>query len=143
EQGDQSHLAINVERRKSEKRERQSRGKGQRHGARENDEGIAEALKLRRQDQIDQNSREQKCPEKFAALNPELARLAGVVHSEALGQGCLGLVFQVCQRLIKWHRRRNHALNTHSIELLELVQRARLGRRLQAGKSRERHELVV
>src|SRR5437667_90497 len=69
--------------------------------------------------------------------------VAAVVHSEALGQGCLGLVFQVCQRLIKWHRRRNHALNTHSIELLELVQRARLGRRLQAGKSRERHELVV
>ena len=31
DQGDQSHLAINVERRKSEKRERQSRGKGQRH----------------------------------------------------------------------------------------------------------------
>src|SRR5207244_11587305 len=68
DQGDQSHLAVDVKRRKSQKRERQRPGNGQRHRAGKDDEPIAEALKLCRQDQINQNSLEQESAKDLAAL---------------------------------------------------------------------------
>src|SRR5438445_2720752 len=73
DEGDQSYLAVDVKGRKSQKRERQRPGNGQRHGAGKDDERIAEALKLCRQDQINQNPREQESAKELAALHPQLA----------------------------------------------------------------------
>ena len=39
--------------------------------------------------------------------------------------------------------RRDHALDAHRVELLEALQLARLGRRLERGEGRERHQLAL
>ena len=59
------------------------------------------------------------------------------------GRTLLRLVFEEAQRLVERDRRRNHALDAHGVELLELLQLARLGGRPQAGEGRQRHELVA
>src|SRR5262249_39263983 len=48
-QRDETDLAVDVERSQAEEREEQRSRQSERHGAREDDEGIAEALELRRQ----------------------------------------------------------------------------------------------
>ena len=72
-----------------------------------------------------------------------MARLAGVVHSEALRQDSLGLVFQETQRFVERHIRRDHSLNGHGVELLEFLQLARLGCVLQGCEGGQRDEFVV
>ena len=143
DQRDQSDLAVDVERRQSKEREEQRPGNCQRHRARQDDEGIAEALELGREDQINQDRRQQEGAEKTAALGPELARLAGVIDREALRQDGPGFVFEQAQRPIERHRRRDHSLHPHGVELLELLQLARLGGRPQTRERRQRHELVA
>ena len=56
--------------------------------------GIAEALELRRQHQVDQDRREQERAEELAALDSQLARLTRVVDREALRQDRLGFVLE-------------------------------------------------
>ena len=55
DESDQSHLAVDIQRRETQERKHQRARDGQRNRAGENDEGIAEALELRRQHQIDEN----------------------------------------------------------------------------------------
>ena len=143
DQRDQPDLAVDVQRRQAQEREQQRAGHRQRHRAGQDDERIAEALELRRQHQIDQDRRQQERAEELAAFGPELPRLAGVVDREALRQDRPRLVFEEPQRLIERHRRRNHALDAHGVELLELLQLARLGGGPSGGERRQRDELVV
>ena len=124
---DQPHLAVDVQRRQPEEREEQRARDRERHRTRQDDEGIAEALELRRQDQIDQDRRQQKRRQELAALGAQLARLARVVDREALRQDRPGLRFQEGQRLIERHRRGNDTLDAHGVELLEFLQLPRLG----------------
>src|SRR5437773_12344114 len=86
DQRDEADLAIDVHRREAEEREEQGAADGERSRAREDDEGIAEALELGREHQEDQNRREQEDAEEPAAFRAELAGLARVVDREALGQ---------------------------------------------------------
>src|SRR5262249_43862398 len=53
------------------------------------------------------------------------------------------LVFEILQRGVERDARRNRPLNSDSIELLEALQLARLGRRLQSGEGRQRNELAA
>src|SRR5947209_6144841 len=142
-QGNQSYLAIDVERRESQERESQCAGNRQRHRAGQNDERIAETFKLRREYQIDQNSGKQECPQKFAALNSQLARLPCVIEGESLRQRLLGLLLKKCQSFVQGHRRRNNSLDAHRIQLLKFVQRTRLSRCLQGGERGKRNQLIV
>jgi hypothetical protein len=102
-QGDQANLAVDIQRCQAQEGKQQRPGNGQRYGTRENDERIAEALKLRRQHEIDQNSRQQEGGQKLAALNPHLARFSRVIDRETPGQDALGLVFQQTQRPVQWN----------------------------------------
>ena len=143
DQRDQSDLAVDVERRQSKEREEQRPGNCQRHRARQDDEGIAEALELGREDQINQDRRQQEGAEKTAALGPELARLAGVIDREPLRQDGSGFVFEEAQRPVERNRRWDYTLNAHRIELLEFLQLPGLGGGPQARERRQRHELVA
>src|SRR6266446_6664239 len=96
-QRDQSHLAVDVERRQPEERKHQRPGKSQRYRTHENNERIAEALELRRQHQVNQDSRQQEHTEELAPLHAKLARLARVVDGEALRQNLFGLILQETQ----------------------------------------------
>ncbi len=143
DQGDQPDLTVDVERGPLEEREQQRAGDRERHRPGENDERIAEALELCREDEIDQDRREQKCAEEPATLRSELARLTRIVDREALWKGGAGFVFQERQRLIEGNRGRNHPLYAHRVELLEFLQLTRLGGGLQAGEGGERDKFVV
>ena len=59
------------------------------------------------------------------------------------GRIFLRFVFEKAQRLVERHRRRDDALDADGVQLLELLQLARLGRRLAARERRQRHQLVV
>src|SRR2546423_15201282 len=95
-EGNQSYLAIDVERRESQERESQCAGNRQRHRPGQNDERIAETFKLRREYQINQNSGKQECPQKFAAFNSQLPRLTCIIKCESLRQRLLGLLLKEC-----------------------------------------------
>ena len=140
---DQPDLAIDIERCQSKEREQERPGDSERDRTREDDERIAEALELGRQNQIDQDRREQEGREKAAALGPELARLAGVIDRETLRQDGSGFVFEEAQRPVERNRRWDHTLNAHRIELLEFFQLPGLGGGPQACERRQRHELVA
>ena len=94
DQRNQPDLTVNIERRQLQEGEQQRAGNGQRYRPGEDDERIAEALELGRQDQVNQDRREQEHAEEPAALRPKLARLAGVVDGETLRQDCPSLVLQ-------------------------------------------------
>src|SRR6266550_4513281 len=143
DESDQTYLAVYVERRQPQERKHQCTRDGQRHRAHQNDEWIAEAFELRGEDEVDQYRRQQERAEELAALHPKLARLARVVHSEALRQDSLGLVLQETQRFVERHIWRNHSLDGHSVELLEFFQLARLGCGLQRCEGRQRNEFIV
>ena len=63
----------------------------QRNRAEENDQRIAEAVKLRGQDKENQHNREQENAEEFAAFHPQLAGAAGVIDdiTRRAGSGAL------------------------------------------------------
>ena len=73
---------------------------GQRDGAKENDERIAETVELRREDEKDEDEGESERGQELVALDAQLARLAGVIDRVALGQNPGGFVFQHLERLI-------------------------------------------
>src|SRR5262249_38509096 len=72
DQRNQSDLAINVERGKSEKGKHERTGYRQRYRTHQNDEWIAEALELSSQYQIDQNRRKKKRAQELASLCSQL-----------------------------------------------------------------------
>ncbi len=114
---------------------------GQRHRAGKDDEGIAEAVELNRQDQKDQNDGQREGRKELVALDPELARLTGVVDNIALGQNSGGFIIEKTQGLIE--RPEAHAGDFNCIELLESVQRTRYGGVSDRGDRAERDELVA
>jgi hypothetical protein len=69
---DQADLAVDVQRRESEEREEQRAGDRQRNRSGEDDEGIAEALELRREDEVDQDRGKQEGPEELPSLRAKL-----------------------------------------------------------------------
>ena len=143
DQGDQPDLAVDVQRRQAEKRERQGSRDGQRHRACQDDERIAKALELCREDQIDQDRGQKERAQETAPFRAELTRLAGVIDREPSRQQGTGFVLEEPQRAIQRHVRGNHALHSDRVELLELLQLARLGGRAQGGERRERHERIM
>src|SRR5205823_4621378 len=94
-------LAVDVERCEPEEREEERAGDRERHGAGEHDERIAEALELRRQDEIDQDRREEERPEELAALHAKLARLARIVDGETGRQARFRLALEERERLVE------------------------------------------
>src|SRR5207247_5107075 len=118
DEGDESDLAVDVERREPEEGEEQSARNGERRRSSEDDEGIAETLELSGQHEEDQDPRKQEDAEELAALGAELPRLPGVVDGVAGRQRGLRLVLEESQRLIQRDRRRDDALNAHRAELL-------------------------
>src|SRR4029077_17343997 len=128
DQSDQTYLAVYVERRQAHEGEQQRPGNSQRHRTCEDDERIAKALELRRQDQVNEDCRQQKSAEELAALNSELARFASIVDREALGESRLSRVFKYSKRLIQRHPGWDHALNADGVKLLKFLQFARLSR---------------
>ena len=85
----------------AQEREQQRAREGQRYGTGKDDEGIAEAFKLRRQHQVDQDAREQERSQELAAFRAQLARFTRIVHGEALRQDLLGIVFQDLERFVE------------------------------------------
>ena len=139
-EGDEPHLAVDVQGREAQEGEEERARDRQRSGAREDDERIPEALELGRQHQEDQNGREEEDPEEAVPLRAQLARLTGVIDRETLGQRLRRLGLEIVERLVQRHARRDDALDANGVELLEPLQLARLGRRLQRGEGRKRHQ---
>src|SRR5207249_3103151 len=81
---DQPDLAVDIERRQSQERKEQRPGEGQRHGADENDEGVAEALELGREYEVNKDGRQRERAEKVAPFGAQLPRFAGIVDGESL-----------------------------------------------------------
>ena len=111
---------------KPQKAEEERAGEGERHGAEEHDERIAEALELRGEHEEDQDEGNAERHSQAIALGAELPRLAGVIDGEALRQNLFGFVFEHLERHIERHAGRDGALDLGGIELLEPVQFARL-----------------
>src|SRR5439155_20350652 len=53
---------------------------GERNRTQQNNERVAEAVELRRQDEKDQHERKQKHSEEFAAFSAQLARLSRIIE---------------------------------------------------------------
>src|SRR5205814_1861037 len=141
DEGDQTDLTIDIDRGQAEEREDQRAAERERHRAGENDERIAEALELRREDEVDQDAGEQEHAKELGALGAELARLAGIVDRIAARERLAGFVLEVLERIVERDARRESALDADGVELLEAFEIARLGRRLQRREGRQRHEL--
>ena len=103
DQRHQTDLRVDVERRRPaigeelperhfQKHEDTRAEHRERHRAEQNDERIAEAVELRRQDEKDQHERKQKHAQKFAAFGPQLTRLAGVIDDVTFWQNLVRLV---------------------------------------------------
>src|SRR3989454_3573676 len=138
DQGDETDLAVDVQRRQAEEREEQGPGQGERHGAGQDDERIPEALELGREDQVDQDGREDEDAEELAALRAELPRLPRVIDAVSRRKEALGLLLEETERLIERHVRRYSALDAHSIELLEPLELTGLGARPERREGRQR-----
>src|ERR1039458_4811988 len=78
----QSYLTVDVQGRETEERERKRARDGQRDRTGQNNEGIAETFKLRREHKIDQNRGKQERAQKFTTFHAQLARLTRVIRSE-------------------------------------------------------------
>jgi len=76
-------------------------------------------------------------PRNFAALGTKLARLARVVDGVTGRQDLGRFVFEVRQRLVERGSPRLHALDAHGVELLEALELARFGGRLEGGEGRQ------
>src|SRR5439155_3939869 len=125
----QPDLAVDIERGQSQERKQQRARKSQWYRARQDDERIAETLKLGGQHQVDQDARQHEGAKELAALGPKLARFPGIVNAEALAgrQQRAGFVFQHAQGRIERNPRWNHALDAHCIEWLKALELQRLG----------------
>ena len=78
--------------------------------------------------------------EAFAALRIFIDRVDGFGFPKGMIHR---FRFEIGERCVQGHSRRNHSLNSHRIQLLKLLQVPRLGGRFQAGKRRQRHQFVI
>ena len=140
---DQTHLAVDVDRGEAQEREHQSAGERERRRARHDHDRIAEALELRGEHKADQDGREQEHTEELAAFGAQLPRLTGIVERVAARHDLARLGLEERQRLIERHRGRNDRLDAHRIQLLEAFELAWLGRGLERGERRQRHQLAL
>ena len=74
---------------------------GERDRSQQNNERIAEAVELRRQDEKDQHQRKQKHTQKLAAFGLQLARLARVIEHVTFWQNLVCLILQKLQSSIE------------------------------------------
>src|SRR5882757_1106651 len=74
---------------------------GERNRSQENNERVAEAVELRRQDEKDQHQRKQKHAQKFATFGLQLARLASVIEHVTFRQNLVCFILQKFQSSIK------------------------------------------
>ena len=85
----------------------------------EDDEGIAEALELRGENQVDEQQRNAEGDGKRVAFLDELAALALEVIGHALRHQLVGLLLQERHRLADGAARERHALEHGRVQLLE------------------------
>ena len=123
--------------------EQQRAGKGERHGAEQDDERIAEALELRGQHEENEHHGKQQRRAQLVALDAELPRLAGVIDRVAFRQDFRGFGFEHLERLIERDAGRNRTLDFCGVQLLEAVQRARLARFFHAREGGQLHEFAA
>ena len=107
----------------------------------QDDERIAEAIKLRREDEEDEDEREQHRGQELVAFGAQLPRFAGVIDLVTFRQNLVRFVLEKFQGLVE--RPNGHALDLDRVELLQPVQRARHGRVLDRGDRAEWDQLVV
>ena len=154
DQSDQSHLRIDVHRRRPsvgperdvrrghfQKGENQGPEEGQRDRTKEDDEWIAEAVELGGEDQKNKHEGQSKSGKKLVAFRPQLPRFAGVIDGVAGRHDFRRFVLKETQGLVE--RTDGHAAQLHCVELLEAVERTRLGRLLHRGYRTERHKSSV
>ena len=153
-QGHESHLGIDVQGRGPavgpegdigirhlEKGEDERPEHGQRHGAGQDHEGIAKAVKLGREHQEDEHDGQGEHGQEPVAFGAELAGLAGIVQDIAPGQDRGRLVLQETQGLVQ--RPDRHAADFDRVELLEPVERPGHCRMAEGGDGGERHQASV
>ena len=113
----------------------------QRHGTQQNDQWIAERVKLYREREKDQCNREEERRHELASLLAELARLARIIDRVAGRQDFLGRGLEHFQRLVE--RAAGLAGKFHRVELLKTIERAGHRLVLDVGDGAERDELVL
>ena len=151
DQSDQADLRIDVHRRRPpvgperdvrrghfQKGENQGPEEGQRDRTKEDDEWIAEAVELGGEDQKNKHEGQSKSGEKLVAFRPQLARFPGIIDGVARRHDFRRFVLEETQGLVE--RTDGHAAQLHRVELLEAVERTRLGRLLHRGHRTERHQ---
>ena len=115
DEGDQPDLRINIHRGRPafreerhalaghfQKGEDEGAEHGQRHGTEEYDQWIAEAVKLRREHEENQDDGEPERRQELVALHAELTRFARVINRVAFGKNLGRLVLEKSQGLIDW-----------------------------------------
>ena len=146
--GDQPHqrhqadLAIHVERAAGQPQRTERAGHRQRY-RQHDDEGVAEALELRRQHQVDEGEREQEDEREALRAGLELARLAVVVGAVARRQDAAGGVLHPLQRLAERVARRQVGGDRHRAALAEVVELARRHALVHLHDAGQRHHAAV
>ena len=128
----------NIRRGHFQEGEEQRAEQRQRHRTHKDDERVAKAVELGREDQKDQQQCENQRWQELAAFRAQLAGLARVIHHEARRHDLGCLVLEEAQRLVE--RADRHAAQLHGIQLLKPVQRSRLGGVFQLRHRAERHQ---
>src|SRR5207244_13434707 len=114
---------------------------GERDRSQQNNERIAEAVELRRQDEKDQHQRKQKHAQKLAAFGLQLARLARVIEHVTFWQNLVCLILQKLQSSIE--RNGRNPADGDRVELLHPIERTRDGFVVDGSDRAQRDELVV
>ena len=109
------HHAVHI----AQNPQHEERAEQRRRQADQDDEGIAEALELRRQHQVDQQQREGEGDGKGIAFLHELAAFALEVIGHAVREHFISLLLQEGHRFANGAARERHALQGRGIELLE------------------------
>ena len=124
-------------------RQRHERTENRQRHADEHDEGIAKAVELRRQHQIDEHERAAEQQQEILALLHEAPRLARVVDAITDRRYLLQRPRQIRQAVAERVRRQHEPADGHAVQLLELLERIRLHRLLQRDHRAERHQLTA
>src|SRR5262245_33500620 len=105
DQSDKADLAVDVERASAPPQREQRAGNRERHGEHD-DEGVLEALELRREHEIDEGEREQEGEIDTRTRLLELARLPGIVDARGGRKNLLGSLIQIIETFVQGDSRR-------------------------------------
>eukprot|EP01136_Pigoraptor_vietnamica_P036003 Opistho-1_new@9345 len=141
-QCDQADLGVDVECAKPEIERHDGAEDRQRH-RHHDDERVAEAFELRRQDQVDHHDREAEGDQDRAALLALQTRLACIVDEETGRQQRPGDLLQRLQTITGGNTNHRQCRDGRRIELIELLDRRRRGVGLDRHHGRQRHHLPV